>query len=329
MNINILDKVKIKMLEDNENISYEETDELYNATDGNIEALLDLSSQVTTKYHENGVYLCSIISARTGACSEDCRFCSQSIFNQPIYPSQPFIEPGIILNSAIEAEKSGASEFCIVSSGRGPKKGTIEKVIETVHLIRRNTNLEIGCSLGILTEEQAIRLADAGVRRYNHNLETSRNYFPHICSTHSYDDRINTARTVKQHGIQLCCGGILGLGESKKDRIDLAFTLRELEPEVVPINFLDPKSGSPLESRQLLDPLEALKIIAIFRLILPQSIIICAGGREKVLGKIQSLAIAAGANSLITGDYLTSIGDPKERDRKMVEKMGLSILKFS
>jgi len=329
MYTDILYRVSQKLIHRNEHISYNDAIEICNLGLEEIIDLVILSSEVTSANHEKGVYLCSIMSVRTGACPEDCSFCAQSIFNRPLYPYEPFREPGEILQSAIRAEKEGASEFCIVSSGRGPGKRTMEKVMETIGLLRRYTGLSVGCSLGILSEEQAYMLASAGVRRYNHNLETSKSFFPKVCSTHEYDARVNTAMLVKQHGIELCCGGIFGIGESWQDRIELAFSLRELDPEVVPINFLNPREGSLLQNKQLLEPVEAIKIISIFRLVMPGTILLCGGGRETVLQDFQSFMITAGINSLITGDYLTTSGDPEEKDIEMINKMGLRVLRYN
>ena len=329
MNADILHSVREKLIDNDENITLDEAREL--ALIRNNKQLLEtifLSNKVTDKYHASGIYLCSIISARTGACPEDCSFCSQSIYSELPLQAQTFIEPEKILESARKAETSGASEFCVVTSGRGPNKRTFNKVLESVRLIRSYTNLSVGCSLGLLSEEQATLLSEAGVKRYNHNLETSRSYFPRICSTHRYEDRLRTARLVKQHGMELCCGGILGIGETSEQRLELAFELRELKPEVIPVNLLNPRQGTPLGGRAPLHPLVALKYIAIFRIILPESILLCAGGRESVLRDYQSWALFAGANALITGDYLTTKGDLPAEDIQMIKDMELPILKY-
>jgi biotin synthase len=214
-------------------------------------------------------------------------------------------------------------------SGRGPNERTLGKVLECVHLIRANTGLSVGCSLGILKGEQAQLLAEAGVSRYNHNLETSRDYYPIICTTHPYEDRVATARLVKKNGMRLCCGGILGLGESARDRISLACELRDLAPEVVPLNFLNPRPGTRLGGMRALHPLEALRYISIFRLMLPGSILLCAGGREAVLGEYQPWAFFAGANAIISGDYLTTKGSPAGDDMAMLRGLDLPVLRYT
>lgn len=326
---NIYEDISDRLLKGNSSVSRQDAITLAGLDVMYLPKIVNLSNIITSRYHEEGVYLCSIISARTGACPEDCSYCGQSVFNKPLMPHHRFLEPQKILTAAREAEKSGASEFCIVSSGRGPDNTILKKVVEAAELILEHTELSVGCSLGILEKGQAKILADAGVTRYNHNLETSRSFYPRICTTHSYDDRLRTAKLVKESGLKLCCGGIFGLGESWSDRIDLAFTLKELKPEVVPLNFLDPRQGTPLEYNQFIEPLEAIKIISIFRLILRDSIILCAGGREKILQEYQSMALAAGSNAFITGDYLTTKGNEPGKDRDIIEDLGMKILRFS
>lgn len=288
-----------------------------------------LSDSTTSRCHERGVYLCGITSARTGACPEDCSFCAQSVYSERTVEPRTRIEPRRILESAMRAEAGGSSEFCIVMSGRGPNERTLEKVLESVRLVRTHTGLSVGCSLGILTDEQARLLAEAGVSRYNHNLETSRGYYPRICTTHTYEDRIATARLVKKNGMRLCSGGILGLGESAHDRISLAYELRDLAPEVVPLNFLNPRPGTRLGGMKPLNPLEALRYISLFRLILPESILLCAGGREAVLGEYQPWAFFAGANAIISGDYLTTEGSPPGDDMDMLRDLELPVLRYT
>ncbi len=329
MDENVIERVRKKLTGDRGGITRDEAMELAVCGIDVLPEIMLLSNSVTSRYHERGVYLCGITSARTGACPEDCSFCAQSVYSEHPVPPSTRIEPRKILESARRAEAGGASEFCIVISGRGPGERTLEKVIESVRLIKTHTGLSVGCSLGILTEDQAPLLSEAGVSRYNHNLETSRGYYPKICTTHSYDDRIATARLVKKNGIRLCCGGILGLGERAEDRISLAYELRELEPEVVPLNFLNPRPGTRLGGMHALHPLEALRYISIFRLILPESILLCAGGREAVLGEYQSWALFAGANALIAGDYLTTKGSPPGDDIDLMRDLELPVLRYT
>jgi biotin synthase len=201
----------------------------------------------------------------------------------------------------------------------------LRKVIDSVQAVRDETGLEVACSLGLLTDEQAERLAAAGVRRYNHNLETCRAVFPSICTTHSYDDRVATARRATAAGMELCCGGILGMGETLAQRIDFAFELAELAPCEVPVNLLDPRPGTPLGDAAVLSPREALQAIALFRLVLPGAWLRLAGGRERVLGELQALGLLAGANALIVGNYLTTAGRPASADLALLEALGMPV----
>jgi len=209
----IIRLVREKLLENEDLINFDEASKLAHLEEEFWLDLVSLSHRVTAKYLNKGVYLCSIIGAKSGACSEDCSFCAQSAHNKRPITSHPMTDPESLLKSAKEVEGSGASEFCIVTSGKGPDKETFRNVLEAVYLIRGHTNLSVGCSLGILTEEEARLLSKAGVNRYNHNLEASRSFFPNICTTHTYEERLRTAYLVKKNGMELCCGGIFGMGE--------------------------------------------------------------------------------------------------------------------
>lgn len=273
------------------------------------------------------MFLRSIISAQTGNCPEDCSFCSQSAHFDAEVQAHPLMAAERILKAAQQAEEMGAMDFCIVISARGPTPRIFSKVLEAVDLLLRETNLKVGCSLGDLTEEQAYTLRDHGVWRYNHNLETCRSYFPNICTTHTYDDRLRTALLVKKTGMHLCCGGILGMGESTKQRLELAFELRELDPTWVPINFLNPRPGTPFADRPMVHPFEAVKTISIFRLILPDKILMTAGGREVTLRDLQAMGLMAGANAMILGNYLTTPGRSPEEDLRMLDDLELPVRK--
>ncbi|MGL5061160.1 MAG: biotin synthase BioB [Microcoleus sp.] len=277
----------------------------------------------------NTVDLCSIINVKSGNCSENCGFCAQSAHhpgeNTPVYGLKTSEE---ILAQAKAAEAAGAKRFCLVSQGKGikynsPKSSEFEQVLDTVRRIIEETNIKPCCALGELTLEQAQELREAGVTRYNHNLEASENFFPQIVTTHKWSDRAETVKNLKAAGIQACSGGIIGMGESWEDRIDLALALRELEVESVPVNLLAARKGTPLGNLPQLDPYEALKAIAIFRLILPEQIIRYAGGREAVMGELQHLGLKAGINAMLVGHYLTTLGQPAEQDRAMLDSLGL------
>lgn len=295
----------------------------------NILELCQAADQVRQACCGNVVDLCSIINVKSGNCSENCGFCSQSAHHpgdeSPVYGLKPTEE---ILAQARAAEASGARRFCLVSQGRGPKYGgqaskEFEQVLETVRRIIQETSIKPCCALGEVTPEQAQELHQAGVTRYNHNLEASEQFFPEIVTTHSWRDRVETVKNLKAAGIQACTGGIMGMGESWADRVDLALSLRELEVESVPLNLLNPRAGTPLSDRPRLDPYEALKAIAIFRLILPTQIIRYAGGREAVMGELQSLGLKAGINAMLVGHYLTTLGQPPEQDSAMLSRLGL------
>jgi biotin synthase len=287
--------------------------------------LVALAHRVRLAYCGPEVELESLINAKSGACPEDCAFCSQSARHHTDVDVYPFLDLDDVLGAARATREAGATQFCIVVAVRGPEERLLTKVIDAVHAVRDETGLEVACSLGLLTEAQARRLADAGVRRYNHNLEASRAVFPQICTTHTYDDRVATARLAIDAGMELCCGGILGMGETLAQRIDFAFELAELDPCEVPINFLDPRPGTPLGDSDLLSPREALQAIALFRLVLPSSWIRLAGGREKVLGELQAMGLLAGANSLIVGNYLTTTGRDAGADLALLDALGMPV----
>ncbi|MBD1837837.1 biotin synthase BioB [Coleofasciculus sp. FACHB-501] len=296
----------------------------------NILLLCEAADKVRQACCGNIVDLCSIVNVKSGNCSENCGFCSQSAHHpgqdSPIYGLKSTEE---ILAQAKAAEAAGAKRFCLVSQGRGikynsPKSTEFEQILETVSRIIAETQIKPCCALGEVTPEQAQALAEAGVTRYNHNLEASENFFEQIVTTHTWRDRVQTIQNLKAAGIQACTGGIMGLGESWEDRVDLALALRELEVESVPLNLLNPREGTPLSDRPKIDPYEALKAIAIFRLILPEQILRYAGGREAVMGELQAMGFQAGMNAMLIGHYLTTIGQPPEQDHAMLESLGLT-----
>jgi biotin synthase len=287
-------------------------------------SLVALAHKVRLEWCGPEVELESLINAKSGACPEDCAFCSQSVRYDSGVDVYPFLSIDEIVEAAHATKAAGATQFCIVVAVRGPEERLLRRVIDAVDAVHRETGLEVACSLGLLNEEQAKRLADAGVRRYNHNLEACRELFPQICTTHSYDDRVATARLATDAGMELCCGGILGMGETLEQRVDFAFELAELGPCEVPMNFLLP-SGTPLGEQRLISPREALQAIALFRLILPDAWLRLAGGREYVLGELQAMGLLAGANALIVGNYLTTGGRPAEEDHALLEALGMPV----
>jgi biotin synthase len=288
--------------------------------------LIALAHRVRLEYCGPEVELESLINAKSGACPEDCAFCSQSVRYSTDVDVYPFLDLDQVLDAAHATRDAGATQFCIVVAVRGPEERLLKKVINAVEAVQRETGLEVACSLGLLTVEQAERLSAAGVKRYNHNLEAPRAVFPRICTTHTYDDRVATARLAIDAGMELCCGGILGMGETLEQRVDFAFELAELDPCEVPINFLMP-SGTPLGEQRLITAREAIQAIALFRLVLPSAWLRLAGGRELVLGELQAMGLLAGANALIIGNYLTTTGRPAEEDHALLDALGMPVAK--
>ncbi len=269
--------------------------------------------------------LCGLASARTGACPEDCAWCAQAARYRTGSPVHAMRSTGDLLDRAREVEAAGAARVCLVTSGRGPTDADLEAVCRAAAVIRRKTRLGVCACLGTLGETGLKRLRDTGISRYNHNLESSERFFPSVCRTHGWQERYETAVTVRRAGLELCSGGILGLGESVEDRIDLLLSLRALAPAVVPVNFLDPRPGTPLAARPRTAPLTAILWIALTRLVLPRAVIKVAGGRESVLRGLQGLALLAGADGLIVGGYLTTPGRPAADDRRMAGDCGFRV----
>jgi len=266
-----------------------------------------------------------ILSAKTAGCPEDCSFCSQSARFQSPLRAVPFLDPDEILAAAEETAATGASEFCIVLAVRGPDERTMRRVLELVPLVRSRTGLNVAASLGILTAEQAARLAEGGVHRYNHNLETARSFFGQVVTTHTWEERFETCRLVQDAGMELCCGAILGMGESDEQRLELLGQLREVGPAEVPVNFLDPRPGTPLGDRPLVEPLEAIRWIALFRLALPGVVLRYAGGREITLRQLQAMGLTSGINALIVGNYLTTLGRPPQQDLQLLADLHMPV----
>jgi biotin synthase len=288
-------------------------------------SLVELAHDVRLEWCGDVVEVEGIISAKTGGCPEDCQFCSQSAqFDTPVLAT-PFLDTDEVLRAAKETAALGATEFCIVLAVRGPDERTMERVLELVPLVREHTGLDVAVSAGILTEDQARRFAEGGVHRYNHNLETARSFFPEIVTTHTWDERWDTCQLVARHGMELCCGVLLGMGETDAQRLELIGQLQELAPAEVPVNFLNPRPGTPLALRSLTPAKEALKWIALFRLGLPDVILRFAGGREVTMGELQSAGLTAGINALIVGNYLTTLGRRPEEDLAMLAELQMPI----
>ncbi|MEW6067724.1 MAG: biotin synthase BioB [Nitrospirota bacterium] len=279
---------------------------------------------IRNHFRGNKVQLCAIINAKSGACSEDCSFCAQSSKSKAGIKVYPLLSKKTVIQKAIEAKSCGAMRFSIVTSGKKVTKKDLFSIADMISEIR-----EIGllpcASLGLIREEDILILQSAGLDRYHHNLETSEKFFSRICATHNYTDKIKTICSIKSIGLSVCSGGIFGIGETWGDRIDMAFSLKELDVNSIPINFLIPIKGTSLESRNLLHPFEALKIISLYRFILPQKEIRVCGGRLQVLDELNSMVFFAGADSLLTGNYLTTSGRRYEDDRRLINICGLEI----
>ena len=290
-----------------------------------VPSLAALAHEVRLAYCGPTVEVEGILSAKTSGCPEDCSFCSQSSrYASPVLPTA-ILEPEEILDAARDTAAIGAAEFCIVAAVRGPTNVLIDRTLEATKLIRRETGLNVAASLGILTREQAERLADGGVHRYNHNLETARSFFGEIVSTHSWEERYETCLLVREVGMELCCGALLGMGESDGQRMELIGQLRNVGPAEIPINFLDPRPGTPLGNRPLVQPLEAIRWISLFRLALPDVILRYAGGREITLRDLQALGMTAGINAIIVGNYLTTLGREPGEDLQMLADLRMPI----
>ncbi|HEY8506475.1 MAG TPA: biotin synthase BioB [Gemmataceae bacterium] len=280
--------------------------------------------KVRRHFHGNRVTFCSIIPSKFGNCSEDCKFCAQSAhFDTGITP-HPMMDAGQAAAACADARDRGASAFGLVNSGRGPNKKEWPKIMEAVRAINAVDGICHCATLGTLTEEQARDLKDAGIRRINHNLETSREYYPQVVTTHTWQERVETVRLAQKVGLETCCGGIFGMGETIDDRVSLAFSLKELNPNVCPVNFLFPIPGTPLADQPPLRPMEILKIVAVMRLILPRVDLKVAGGREKNLRDLQSWIFYVGATSALIGNYLATYGRANEDDLRMIEDLELS-----
>lgn len=287
-------------------------------------ALLAATYRVRHRYWGNEVQFYSLRNAKSGLCPEDCGYCSQSKISSADIPKYRFNDEATLLESARAAAENKSRTFCIVAAGRGPTDRELEHVVQVVRKIKSTLPLNICCCLGLLTADQARQLAEAGVDRVNHNLNTSRRFYPEICSTHTFDDRLETLQAVRDAGMELCSGGIVGMGETHDDVVDLALTLRKLHVESIPVNFLHPIDGTPLAGRRDLTPRECLKMLCLFRLTNPESEIRVAGGRELHLRWLQPQALYA-ANSLFVSDYLTTRGQTPEDDCRMIEDLGFVI----
>lgn len=288
--------------------------------------LLNITEEVRRRFKGDEIRLCSIVNAKSGHCSEDCAFCSQSIRSRADIKKYPLLEEEEIMQAAREARARGAREFSIVASGLAMRnRKELERVGRAIERVSREVGLETCVSLGVLSGEEISYLLARGLRSVHHNLETSRGFFPSICTTHDYELDVQAVRQAKASGAWVCCGGIFGMGETAADRVELAQTLRDLNVDSIPLNFLNPIEGTPVEGRCELTPFDCLKIIAMMRLTNPAREIIICGGREVNLRDLQCLIFAAGATGTMVGNYLTTAGRPAEDDVRMIKDLGLSV----
>lgn len=293
---------------------------------GDVAELLALADEVRMQRCGDGIAVEVLYNAKKGGCSEDCNFCSQSARYASDVEAEPLSSVEGFIEAARDAHARGAGEFCVVVAVRGPSAKLIERVCEATRAIKAEMPLKVAVSLGILRDEHLPQLAAAGVDKVNHNLETSRRYFASVCTTHTYDERWETCLRVRKAHLELCCGGIVGMGETTLDRIDFLCALQELGPQEVPINFLNPRPGTPFADRSLVEPIEALRFVAMARLALPEALIRFAGGREVTLQGLQDLGMRSGASGLVLGNYLTTTGRGDQDDFAMLDRLGFEVL---
>jgi biotin synthase len=307
-------------------ITFEEAMELaVISTHEEITELVERAWEVRTERFGDSTDMCSLVNAKSGGCAEDCGFCAQSRYAEADTPMHAMMEPDQILEHAKAAEAAGAHRFCMVTQGQGLSRRDFEKIIEGARLVSQNTNLKRCVSIGHMSPERAKKLKDAGVQRVHHNVETSSSYYPEVSTTVRYEGRIRTIDAVKEAGLESCVGGILNLGETPRQRVEMAVELAEINPTSVPINLLNPRTGTKFGDRPLMDPWEVVKWVAIFRLILPDALFRLCGGRVENLDELQPLAVKAGLNGVMMGNFLTTLGAEPADDRAMFEDLGLNV----
>src|SRR5690242_6751049 len=307
-------------------ISFEEALELGALTDhDDIGALVERAWEVRQDRFGDSTDMCSLVNAKSGGCAEDCGFCAQSRYAEADTPMHAMMEPEQILEHARAAEAAGAHRFCMVTQGQGLCKRDFAKVLEGARLVAEHTNLKRCASIGHMSRDRARQLKEAGIQRVHHNVETARSYYDEVSTTVRYDGRLRTIDAVREAGLETCVGGILNLGETPRQRIEMAFELAQIDPTSVPINLLNSRPGTKFGDRDLIDPWDAVKFIAIFRLILPAALFRLCGGRVENLGELQPLAVKAGLNGVMMGNFLTTLGSEPSDDRAMFEELGLNV----
>ena len=321
----ILDIARDQVLERGDGLSETQVLEVLRLPDEALDPLLQLAHEVRMRWCGPEVEVEGIVSLKTGGCPEDCHFCSQSgLFQSPVRAA--WLDIPMLVEAAKQTAKTGATEFCIVAAVRGPDEKLMAQVAAGIAAIKDEVDINIACSLGMLTPEQVDALSAMGVHRYNHNLETARSYFPHVVTTHTWEERFETLRLVREAGMEVCCGGIIGLGETVEQRAEMAGQLAAVEPDEVPLNFLNPRPGTPLADREPLDGADALRTVAAFRLAMPRTVLRFAGGREITLGDLGARqGLLGGINAVIVGNYLTTLGRPADADIDLLGELQMPI----
>jgi biotin synthase len=325
----ILDVARGQVLERGVGLSEAQTLEVLQLPDEQVPRALELAHEVRMRWCGPEVEVEGIVSLKTGGCPEDCHFCSQSgRFESPVRAVR--LDIPSLVEAARETAATGATEFCIVAAVRGPDARLMAQVREAVSSIRDAVEINVACSLGILTREQGEELRDLGVHRYNHNLETARSYFPDVVTTHTWEERFETLALVREMGMEVCCGGIIGMGESLEQRAELAAQLAALDPDEVPLNFLDPRPGTPFADLEVTTATDALRAIAAFRLALPRTVLRFAGGRELTLGDLGTRqGVLGGINAVIVGNYLTTLGRSAQDDLDLLAELKMPVKELS
>jgi biotin synthase len=325
----VLDRARTQVLENGVGLDGPDILAVLQLPDADVAQALQLAHEVRMRWCGPEVEVEGIVSLKTGGCPEDCHFCSQSgLFTSPV--RAVWLDIPALVEAARQTAATGASEFCIVAAVRGPDARLMAQLRDGVAAIREAVDINIAASLGMLTQEQVDELVELGVHRYNHNLETARSYFPNVVTTHSWEERWDTLRMVRESGMEVCCGGILGLGETIEQRAEFATQLRELDPHEVPLNFLNPRPGTPLGDRSVVDAKDALRAIAAFRLALPRTILRYAGGREITLGDLGTRdGLLGGINAVIVGNYLTTLGRSADDDLALLDELSMPVKALS
>lgn len=288
--------------------------------------LMSWTDRVRQTFNGNTVDLCSVINARSGGCPEDCSFCSQSVYSSSDITTYPLLPADTVIEGARTAKANGASKFCLATSGNGiGNKKELDKICEIISRITCEVGINVCATLGSMAKDEMTALKSAGLSRFHHNLETAEAFFPEVCTTHTYQDRIEQVRHAKDVGLSICSGGIFGIGETIDHRVDLAFAIRELDVDSVPVNFLMPFQGSPLSVTKTITPWDALKIIALFRLVMPDKEIRICGGRTTALRELHPFIFACGANGMMIGNFLTKGGREPAKDLQMLNDLGIEI----